>query len=171
MTEDFERTPRPEQQKEQRIISGSPREVVSTLVKERIGIGLFTPEDVSKIEQALAEEGFTTAAGAPGTSTVAAGEKEKLGSLHRHGDDGIIVHQTSEGEGKANFYWPVADRQGYSPDFYFDPEVDEVAASATGIKIAPDVVVLFPTNTWHQFGAAPHSHRVSTFRTFVQTHE
>lgn len=165
---DHEQHPHP---KEERIIGGTPYEVVKILATERMGIGIFSPKDIPSIEEALVTKGFVPTGEAPRTSEVSTKEYENPGTLHRHGEDGIIVHQTSEGEGKANFYWPEGDLQRYSPDFDFDPEIDEVVASATDVRINPGVVVMFPTNTWHQFGTDPHNRRVSKFRTYTSNHE
>jgi len=151
---------------EEGIVSGTPREILETLIEKRVGVGILAPTDLPEIERALADAGFDASDGPPGSSSVSAGDEVRPGTVHRHGDGGIIVHQTITGSGPANFYWPKADIKGYDEGFYFDPNEDEVVASATGVRINPQVVVMFPTSTWHQFGADPNTKRESTFRGF-----
>ena len=151
---------------QQAVVQGSPEEVVAELIKNKVGIGLFKPEDLPQIDKALAEAGFELTGRPPGVSQMGGGDTGRAGTLHRHGDGAIIVHQTLEGSGPANFYWPKRDLGGFEDNFEFNPDEDEVVASATGIVINPDIVVVFPSSTWHQFGADPHSDRHSEFRTF-----
>jgi len=130
------------------------------------GIGAFSydRQQLDIIEKALSRIGFAHLD--TGTSTIVGGVSGSKGTLHRHGTDGIIVHQTGRGNGLANFYWPAQDFGDYIPGFIFDPRTDRLLDSRLSVEVNPDQIVIFPTGTWHQFGASPGQTRTSTFETW-----
>ena len=141
---------------------------VARLVMRGIGVLEFRSSDLPSIEDSLTKLGFEHLDGFTGISTVGGGSRGRSGDLHRHGDGPIIVHETLEGRGLANFYWPEYDFDGYVRDYTFDPKYDPLIAQAHGVELSPGSVIVFPASTWHQFGANAGERRKSIFDTWTQ---
>ena len=129
--------------------------VLDGLIDNPIGIGLFTEKDIDNLQSTLQQRGFTHR-DIPSRSTVSAGSRGSDGELHRHGVGQLIVHRTLEGDGIAHFYWPDQDL------WEFPYEVD-LTDKMTEVECVPGTVILFCSQTWHQFGTNTGQHRVAEF--------
>ena len=152
----------------QGIYEGEAHEILGKVAFTRIGVALFPKKDLEIVAAKLGSIGFMPVAQA-GSSKVTAGEAGAQGELHRHDEHSVIVHQTSQGVGSANFHWPVADDHGFDPDFVLDLRRDVVHLSATAVPVNPDTIIVFPGNTWHQFNTDSNQTRVSAFRHYTDS--
>lgn len=145
-----------------------PWEALGRLASSRVGLAIFSTQDLEIVAAELGYAGYLPNT-SPGTSTVGSNPNASLGSirygeLHRHDDESIILHRTLEGSGAANFYWPKADDQELDPGFEFNPNLDEIHLSARNVPLGTEQFIVFPANTWHEFGTTAGIGRRSQFR-------
>lgn len=143
------------------VYSGEPRDSLGRLVVSRIGIAIFPAQNLEIVAAELGFMGYI-----PNSRlgrSVVSGEGSKTdvsyGELHRHDDVSVIVHRTPVGSGLANFYWPT------DPDTsYLDHESESLELSAVDVRLNQDTIIVFPANTWHEFGTDAGVTRNSQFR-------
>lgn len=141
-----------------------PGETIGKLIVSRVGIGVYDQADLEEITAGLEEQGFIKDEDPPNRSNSRGADVARPGEIHRHDDVSVIVHETDIGTGTANFFWAVDDVDGYDPYFEFDPAIDPIRLSAEGIELKPKRVIVFPANTWHQFGVNPNQTRKSHWK-------
>ncbi|HEY4963905.1 MAG TPA: hypothetical protein VIH90_04380 [Candidatus Saccharimonadales bacterium] len=140
---------------ERLIHTGDIDTVLDGLIETPIGVGLFTEEDADKLQSALEQRGFTHR-DIYSSSNVSAGSRESVGELHRHGVGQLIVHRTVSGEGLAHFYWPDQDVMDF-------PYEEDLTGKMIEVECAPGTVIVFPSQSWHQFDTRAEQHRVAKF--------
>lgn len=141
-----------------------PEETIGKLIVSRVGIGVYSQDDLEEITAGLEGQGFVRDGDPPNRSISRGDATARPGELHRHDDISVIVHQTETGTGTANYFWAVDDADGYDPYFELDPAIDPIRLSAEGVELKPGRVIVFPANTWHQFGVNPNQTRQSHWK-------